>query len=555
MHSPTPEPRKAAPAPWSRFLRFFRPSHEHTAFSATILLITTIMLSRVVGFLREMYIAWAFGATTITDAYNAGFTIPDWVNYLAAGGTASITFIAIYTRFLAQKREEEAQKTFSVVITIMSIVLGIGITLAAIFAPQLNRWMFGQFRPDELRLCVHICRILLPAQLFFYVGGVASAVLQTQRRFLIPAIGPLFYSGGIILGGLLFSHHLGISALAYGGVAGCFLGIFLINMIGAARVGVRYRVSFEIDNPAFREWIRLSVPLMLGVSLVTADEWIQRHFAAGSAGDITRLTFARRLFQVPIAVLGQAVSQASLPFFARLFGEKRMTEFSDSVNSSVHRVFSVALLVSSFMVAAALPLIDLVYRRGRLHFSDSETTAIYFSWFAVSLAFWAAQGLYARAFYAAGNTLTPMIASSIITLASLPVYAALFHAFSTVGLVAASDLGILVNCLTMALLLHWRGLVPAAGLNWSEIGKALVIAVVSGMVSTKIAAFVPLHGSRISDLKSLALTVLTWVATVGAGLWLLRSKLPGELRRRHRPRPQRSSRGRSVLTYAVILSQ
>ena len=71
-----------------RFLRIFRPSHEHTAFSATLLLVTAILLSRVVGFLREMYIAWAFGANSITDAYNAGFTIPDWLNYLVAGGTA-----------------------------------------------------------------------------------------------------------------------------------------------------------------------------------------------------------------------------------------------------------------------------------------------------------------------------------------------------------------------------------------------------------------------------------------------------------------------------------
>lgn len=530
---PSPDSPTAPAAPFSRrFLRLFRPSHEHTAFSATILLITTILLSRVVGFLREMYIAWAFGATTVTDAYNAGFTIPDWVNYLAAGGTASITFISIYTRFLAENREEEAQRTFSVVITVMSVVLGIGIILAEIFAPQLNRLMFGQFKPDEFRLCVHICRILLPAQLFFYVGGVASAVLQTRRRFLIPAIGPLFYSGGIIVGGLLLSHRLGISALAYGGVAGCFLGIFLINLIGAARSGVHYQVSFEMRNPAFREWIRLSVPLMLGVSLVTADEWIQRHFAAGSAGDITRLTYARRLFQVPIAVLGQAVSQASLPFFARLFGEKRMTEFSQTVNASVHRVFAVALLVCSFMVAAALPLIDLVYRRGHLHFYDSQATAVYFSWFAVSLAFWAAQGLYARAFYAAGNTLTPMIASSMITLASLPVYAALFRNFSTVGLVAASDLGIMVNCLTMALLLHWRDLVSVPGLDWSEIGKALLIAIVAGVVSAKIAAFVPLHGSRVSDLKSLGLTVASWSAVVAGGLWVLRSKLPRELRRK-----------------------
>ena len=191
-------PVTSEPSPQSalrRFLKLFRPSHQHTAFSATILLITTIMLSRLVGFLREMYIAWAFGATKITDAYLAGFTIPDWVNYLAAGGTASITFISIYTRFLAEKREEDAQKTFSVVITVMSVVLGVGILLAEIFAPQLNRLMFGKFNPEEFALCVHICRILLPAQLFFYVGGVAAAVLQTRRMFLLPALGPLFGAG------------------------------------------------------------------------------------------------------------------------------------------------------------------------------------------------------------------------------------------------------------------------------------------------------------------------------------------------------------------------
>src|ERR1051326_7424163 len=86
-----------------RFLRLLHPSREHTAFSATLLLVSAILLSRIVGFLREMYIAWAFGATKITDAYLAGFTIPDWLNYLVAGGTASITFVSIYTRFLDRK--------------------------------------------------------------------------------------------------------------------------------------------------------------------------------------------------------------------------------------------------------------------------------------------------------------------------------------------------------------------------------------------------------------------------------------------------------------------
>jgi putative peptidoglycan lipid II flippase len=515
-----------------RFWLLLQPSREHTAFSATVLFVTAILLSRVVGFLREMYIAWAFGATQITDAYNAGFTIPDWVNYLAAGGTASITFISIYTRFLAEGREEDAQKTFSVVITVMSVVLGIGIVIAEIFAPQLNRLMFAQFKPDEFALCVHICRILLPAQMFFYVGGVASAVLQTRRRFLFPAIGPLFYSGGIILGGLLFSRRLGISALAYGGVTGCFLGIFLLNAIGAARAGIRYRLSFDVRNPAFREWIRLSIPLMLGVSLVTMDEWIQRHFAAGSTGDITRLTYARRLFQVPIAVLGQAVSQASLPFFARLFGEKKLNEFGEAVSGSVYRVVAVALLASSFMTAAALPLIDLVYRRGHLHFSDSQTTAVYFFWFSVSLAFWSAQGLYARAFYAAGNTLIPMVASTIVTLASLPVYAVLNRALATRGLVIASDLGIAANCIVVAVLLHRRGLVSIGGLDWAEIGRAFVISCIAAFVGWKLTGVINLNGSRAADLKAVLLITVAWLMVVALGLWATKSKLPHDLRRR-----------------------
>src|SRR6478735_5566118 len=116
--------------------RFLRPSHQHSAFSATVLLMTAVMLSRVIGFIRESYIAYAFGAGPRVDAYVAAFTLPDWLNYIVAGGTASITFISIYTRFIAEKREHEAQRTFSIIITVMTTVLLIGIAFAEIFTPQ-----------------------------------------------------------------------------------------------------------------------------------------------------------------------------------------------------------------------------------------------------------------------------------------------------------------------------------------------------------------------------------------------------------------------------------
>jgi len=146
-----------------RLLRFFRPSHQHTAFSATLLLMAAITLSRVIGYIREAYIAYAFGAGQQTDAYVAAFTLPDWLNYIVAGGTASITFISIYTRFLAEKREQDAQKTFSIIITVMTTVLVAGTILAEIFTPQFAGWMFHGFTPEQMQLCVHLTRILLPA--------------------------------------------------------------------------------------------------------------------------------------------------------------------------------------------------------------------------------------------------------------------------------------------------------------------------------------------------------------------------------------------------------
>jgi len=520
----------------TKFLRFFQPSHQHTAFSATLLLISAVMLSRVIGYARDAYIAWAYGAGGATDAYVAAFTLPDFLNYIVAGGAASITFISIYTRFLAEKRDADAQKTFSIIITVMTAVLIVGTILTEIFAPQFVRWFVKGFSLDQIGLCIHLTRILLPAQIFFYVGGVVSAVLLSHRLFLFPAFGPLIYNVFIILGGVLGGKHFGIASLAYGALIGSVAGPFLASVMGAARIGTGYKPSFDVTNPAFRQWVKLSVPLMLGVSLVTADDWILRHYASSGVGDITRLTFAKRLFAVPIAVLGQATGQASLPFFARLFNEKKLKEFAVTVNDSVYRVAAASLLASGWMMVAALPLIDLVYRRGKFIFADAQTSAIYFFWFSLSLALWAAQGLYARAFYAAGDTLTPMVAVTVITAASLPIYSILFHAFGVVGLAWASDIGIGVNLFALAILLHFRKLVPLAAMRWGELGKTAVTALMAGGISFEVAKIVPLatsgHGSRVTDLTQLALVSLTWAAAVAGGLWLLRSELPTDLRQR-----------------------
>ena len=518
----------------SRVVRVLRPSHQHSAFSATLLLMTSVMLARVIGYLREMYVAWAFGAGPTTDAYVAAFQIPDYLFYLLAGGTTSITFITIYARNMSRGEDERAQRAFDAVVTIMTAIALAGTVLVEIYTPQIARLIFPKFTPKQLELCVYLTRIILPGQIFFYAGGIISAVLLSRRMFLYPALSPVFYGSSIILGGLIGAHRFGIAALAYGALAGSFIGPFLINSIGAARVGLRYRLSFDIRNPEFREWVRLSIPLMVGVSLVSADDWILRYFASGGPGEISRLNYAKRLFALPISILGQAAGQASMPFFARLFGEGKRREFADAVNQSVYRVGSAALLVTALMATAALPLVDLAFHRGRFTFQDAQSTATYFAWFSLSLVLWSAQALYARAFYASGNTLTPMVASTLIVVASLPVYSFFFYRFGFTGLAMASGLGILVHTVVIAWLLHWRGLVPLDELPWGELGKTLATALLAGAVCYGVSSRVLAGGWR-QDVVALAALGASWIVVVALGLWFTRARLWHDLRRGKKP--------------------
>jgi putative peptidoglycan lipid II flippase len=394
------------------------------------------------------------------------------------------------------------------------------------------RLAFHDFSPDQVERCTYLARILLPSQIFFYAGGILSAVLSSKRLFLYPALSPAIYNVFIILGGVVGAKAFGISSLAYGALAGAIAGPFLINAIGAAQGGLRYHFSFDWRDTGFREWVRLSIPLMLGVSLVTADDWILRYFASGGAGDISRLNYAKRLFAVPISILGQATGQASMPFFASLWEQGKRKLFADTVNQTVYRISAVSFLASAWMMTAALPIIDLAFRHGHFTFVDAQETATYFFWFALSLALWCAQAQYARAFYGAGNTLTPMIASTIIVVLSLPVYRSFFHQFGVTGLAIASDIGIFFHTVVLAWLLHRRKMVSLGELPWGELTKSLVTAVFAGCAAYGAGRMITVRGSLKSDMISLSVITLVWLAAIALGLWVTRSSLLRDLRRK-----------------------
>jgi len=534
-----PEPAVAAPkvaedsvpipSRFSRVLRLLRPSHSHTAYTATVLLMSSSLLSGLIGLARGKYIAWLFGAGPQTDAYQAAFRLPDLMNNFLVGGAVSITFVTILNRYRERDQEAEGERVLSIVLNCVGLVLVAATVVLMFLASAYIRHTNPGFSPEQVALSAHMTRILLPGQIFFFAGGVLSATLLVRKQFLFQALTPILYNLCIIGAGVFLAHRLGVAALAVGATLGAFLGAFALNAIGAARAGVSYRWGIDLHHPGLRDWLQMTLPLMFGFTLPFLDPYFAGYYASHGAGDITRLTNAKQLFSAPMAVLAQAAGAASMPFFARLWAQGKHYDFAVEVADSVSRVAALGLLAASGMIALAPLLVGLVFRGGLYTPAISAQTAGYFALYSISLFLWSAQAIYARAFYASGTTWLPMLSSTMVTVAAFPLYGIGYRLHGAAGLAVASDIGIALQTLALAVLLHRRRMVSLAGLDYRELGRCLAAGAVSGAVVWSaifgVSRLLPGH-SRWMDAIELALGAVLWLVVAGWLLDRLGSALP-----------------------------
>jgi putative peptidoglycan lipid II flippase len=232
-----------------------------------------------------------------------------------------------------------------------------------------------------------------------------------------------------------------------------------------------------------------------------------------------------------MSLLGSAAGAASLPFFSALFSQHRFDDFAAAVNRAVSRILAASLLLGAWMIAVASPIVDL-FRGGSFSPADATATAHYFIIFAFSIAFWAAQGIYARTFYAAGNTVTPATAGWSVTLLSIPIYSILFHRSGMTGLAIASDIGIAIQTLTLATLLHRRKLVSLANLEGGEIARSFLAACIGFAGAALCVHYLPVRHGHPGDLIVITAGSILWAVLAYGTLVLTRSKLPNQLLKR-----------------------
>ena len=505
----------------------------HTAASATLLLMMSAFLSGLLGLVRIKYVNYLFGAGIAQDAYRAAFKWPDLLAYFLVGSAASVSMITMLNRYREQGDEAGADRALSVVLTTMLTVLATVMVVAAIVAPVFVRVAYGEtfFHDARGPLCISLTRWLLPAQLFFFLGSMMSARLQVRKIFLYQALTPVIYNGGIVAGAFLLHKQFGVYSLVIGVLGGVILGSALLNTLGALRTGLHFLPRLSFRDPAFLEWLKAALPLMLAVSLIMFDGIFFNRFAASDVGHLTLINNAKDLFNAPFNIIGPAAGTASLPFFASLFQRKLAWEFSSSVGRSVSRLFAVGLLVSAWMIATAPWLMDLL-RGGKFNHADAAITTHLFQIFSVTLALWAVQGIYARAFYAASDTRTPAIAGTVIVVVSFPFYWLLYRALGLTGLALASDLGILAQTATLAILLHKKRLVSLAHLEFRELWRAALAAGVAGAAAGALVRHLPDTSTHAGDLAIIAAGTVIWAISAWVCLQLIGSTLPAQILRR-----------------------
>ena len=385
-------------------------------------MMASVLLSRVMGLLREMVDAYAAGARGDVDAYQLAFVLPEILNHVVATGFLSVTFIPIFSQYLVQGREAEGWRAFSIILNGFGAFLAVLILAACVFADPLVNWIApGLEDPDVRRLAVRITRIALPAQ-FFFVGALFMAVQFAKERFVIPALAPLLYNLGGLVGGLP-PRPLGRDGGVFlGGPGGAFVGNFLTQWVGARRAGMRYEGTMAFTHPNLKRYLKLTLPLVLGLTMTFSTEFFFRFFGSYlPSGSIAGLNYGLRVMFILVGFFGQAVGTAVYPFMSRLVAEGRIQETNDLLNRTL-RYLSVVIPFAVLLMVLRHEVVFILFLRGQFDATATALTAQLLPFLLIGAFAFSAQTVVVRGYYAMQNTLFPALVGTAAVLVSLPFY-------------------------------------------------------------------------------------------------------------------------------------
>ncbi len=386
--------------------------------SAAFIIMLTVILSQILGLIRQRLLVSIFGASDTLGIYLASTRLPDFLFQIIIAGALSSAFIPVFSDYLVKGKEEDAHKMASTLLlwglflfSLFSIILFI---LAPFFLKLFN--LGSGFSEGQMILMANLMRVILIGQLLFIIGTFFSTLLQSYNHFFIPGIAAALYNLGIIIGILLFSTAAGIYAAAYGVILGSiiFLGV-QIPLV--KKIGFSFKPRFALKVPGLLEVAKLMWPRTFSIAvfqLGTLATVALVSFLASSGRNYVIFDYAQTLGFAPVVLFGQTIAQAAFPVLSRERG--KIEEFKATFTTSFMQILYLVLPVSALLLVLRIPVVRLVFGAGQFDWDATVLTGKALAFFSISIFAQALTNLSWRGFYALHDTKTPLVIGAIGTI-------------------------------------------------------------------------------------------------------------------------------------------
>lgn len=401
--------------------------------------VVTVMVA-VAGYLREATLAARFGISSTMDAYFAAIFIPNMLYMVLILGTLSPVFIPILLQERPSENPAKASVTFSVItnfalMVLISIVV-CGVAGARLWLPRL----FPGFDPGTSELAIRLVYIIFPALPFLAVAGILTALHNGFHKFWLAAFAPALSSFSVIAATLFSRGQQAIYVIGMATAVG-FLVQCLVLLPATASLGIRYRPIFVFRHPAIGKLLRLGIPLLLYLLAANASLVLERNLASRiSAGAVSTLTYALRLFAVPANFLAAPLAIVAYPGLAREAARERRGELPNQTSQLFRLVIFIFLPATIWTILNAPVVTRVLYEHGKFSATDSFSTSTILAIYSISILPNAIAMVLLRCFFAIEDTVTPLIAELVelsFFVAAAPWFA---HHFGIQGLAVARSI-------------------------------------------------------------------------------------------------------------------
>ncbi len=432
------------------------------------------IISRILGYFRDMLQAYYLGAGFYSDAFTIAYRIPNLLRRVLGEGGMSAGFIPVFTE-VKQKKEEKTWRLADTFFWDLVIVVGAITILGIIFSPLIVEIIAGGFKaiPGKIELTIKLNRIIFPFIFFISLTSLAMAVLNSFGKFSLPAATPIFYNITIITFVLIFSKFTKNHALIF--ASGVTLGgliQFLSQVPSLLKIGMKFKPNISFKDEDIKKIGRLMIPVIIGASATQIQILIGAYIASSllPQGSVSYLYYSDRVMELTLGVFSVALATVLLPLLSKYVSSGDMEKMKEMLIFSIKITSFVTIPAVIGLVVLSTPIINVLFQRGLFDAPSTEKTAFALCFYSIGLPFFSLVKIFLQAFFSIKNTKTPVKIGVLCILMDIGFSLLLINFLSHGGIALALTISGIAN-----LSLLWISLEKKIGkILTSELAKDII---------------------------------------------------------------------------------